>query len=84
MTERENVKANELKLSVGDFVYMLKDAVGPGKKLQPKYSGPFVIQELLSTHLVKLKDKETGKLFKNPVHLDRLKIAFVRLFSSRK
>jgi hypothetical protein len=24
-----------------------------------------------------MKDKNTGKLFKNPVHLDRLKIAFV-------
>ncbi len=32
----------------------------------------------MSPTLVKLKDKNTGKLFKNPVHLDRLKIAFVR------
>ena len=36
------------------------------------------MNEILSPTLVKLKDKNTGKLFKNPVHLDRLKIAFVR------
>ena len=36
------------------------------------------MNETLSPTLVKLKDKNTGKLFKNPVHLDRLKIAFVR------
>ena len=34
--------------------------------------------EILSHTLVKLKDKNKGKLFKNPVHLDRLKITFVR------
>lgn len=78
MTERKNKSANPLNISAGDFVYMLKDGVGPGRKLQPKYAGPFVVDEILSPHLVKLKDRETGKPFKNPVHLDRLKIAFVR------
>ncbi|VDI79601.1 Hypothetical predicted protein [Mytilus galloprovincialis] len=57
---------------------MLKEVVGPGKKLQPKYAGPYVVHEILSPHLVKLREKDSGKLFKNPVHLDRLKIAFVR------
>ena len=78
MTERENKKTNPLKINTGDFVYMLKEAVGPGKKLQPKYSGPYVIHEILSPHLVKLREKDSGKLFKNPVNLDRLKMAFVR------
>ncbi|CAC5394394.1 unnamed protein product [Mytilus coruscus] len=57
---------------------MLKEVVGPGKKLQPKYSGPYVVHEILSPHIVKLREKDSGKLFKNPVHLDSLKIAFVR------
>jgi hypothetical protein len=35
------------------------------------------VNEILSPILVKLKDKNTGKLLKNPVHLDRWKIAFV-------
>lgn len=78
MKERENKKTNPLKLNIADFVYMLKEVVGPGKKLQPKYAGPYVVHEILSPHLVKLREKDSGKLFKNPVHLDRLKIAFVR------
>ncbi|CAG2237806.1 unnamed protein product [Mytilus edulis] len=32
----------------------------------------------LELNIVKLREKDSGKLFKNPVHLDRLKIAFVR------
>ncbi|CAC5380018.1 unnamed protein product [Mytilus coruscus] len=42
-----------------------------------KYSGPYVVHEILSPHLVKLREKDSGKLFKNPVHLDRLKVVFV-------
>jgi hypothetical protein len=50
------------------------------KKLQPKYYGPFIVNEILSPTLVKLKDKNTGKLFKNLIHMDRLKIAFPMYF----
>jgi hypothetical protein len=77
MTERTNKSSNPLTLDIGDFVYMLTDSIGPGKKVQPKYYGPFIVNEILSPTLVKLKDKNTGKLLKNPGHLDRLKIAFV-------
>lgn len=78
MTERTNKSSNPLILDIGDFVYMLIDSTGPGKKFHPKYSAPFIVTEILSPTLVKLKNKNTGKLFKYPVHLDRLKIAFVR------
>lgn len=78
MKERENKKTNPLRLNVGDFVYMLKEPTGQGRKLQPKYSGPFVVHKIDSPHIVTLRDKLTGKLFKNPVHLDRLKTAYVR------
>ena len=49
-----------------------------GRKLKPKYSGLYVVAEIKSSHLVTLRDKSTGKLFKNPVHLVRLNIAYVR------
>ncbi|CAG2243081.1 unnamed protein product [Mytilus edulis] len=42
MMDRYNKKTNPLYLSVGDYVYMLKDPSGPGRKFQPKYSGPFI------------------------------------------
>jgi hypothetical protein len=46
---------------------MLKDPTEPGRKLKPKYSGPYVVAEIKSPHLVTLPDKSTGKLFKkNP------------------
>lgn len=46
--------------------------------MKPKYSGLYVVAEIKSSHLVTLRDKSTGKLFKNPVHLDKLNIAYVR------
>lgn len=46
--------------------------------MKPKYSGLYVVAEIKSSHLVTLRDKSTGKLFKNSVHLDRLNIAYVR------
>ncbi|CAC5372469.1 unnamed protein product [Mytilus coruscus] len=67
MKERENKKTNPLKLNIGDFVYMLKEVVGPGKKLQPKYSGPYVVREILSPHLVKLREKKK-RAFTNSEH----------------
>ena len=78
MEQRENKKTNPLTLSVGDYVYMLIDQTGKGRKLQPKYAGPYVVDKLNSPHLVTLREKSTGKLFRNPVHLDRLKIAYIR------
>ena len=34
--------------------------------------------EIVSSHLVKLREKSTGKTFKNTVHLDRWTISLVR------
>ena len=64
-------------LTIGDFVYLLKEPIGPGKKFKPKYSGPFVVYKLLLNHMVTVRDPHTGKVFK-PVHKDRLKVAYVR------
>jgi hypothetical protein len=77
MKERYNKKVNPLCLTIGDFVYLLKEPIGPGKKFKPKYSGLFVVYKLLLNHMVTVRDPHTGKVFK-PVHKDRLKVAYVR------
>ena len=78
MTERVNRKSNPLKTAVGDYVYMLKEPVGVGRKLQPKYSGPLVVHEIISPHTVKVRDPSSGKILKIPAHLDKFKVAYVR------
>lgn len=78
MTERCNKKTNPLKLSVGDYVYMLVEPTGQARKFQNKYNGPYIVHSIVSNHLVKLRDSTTAKVLKNEVHLDRLKIAYVR------
>ena len=75
MVERYNKNANPLKLSVGEYVCMLTEQTGQGRKFQPKYTGPLVVHKIVSDHIVKLRNPSTGKLFRNDVHLDRLKIA---------
>jgi hypothetical protein len=79
MVERYNKNANPLKVSVGDYVYMLAEQTGQGRKFQPKYTGPLVVHKIVSDHIVKLRNPSTGKPFRNDVHLDRLKIAYVRV-----
>ena len=76
MKDRCNKKVNKLVLNTGDYVYLLKGATGPGKKLQHKYAGPFVVKEITSPHMITLKDPTTDKLVK-PVHIDRLKVVYV-------
>ena len=78
MLDRENKNVNNLDLSKGDYVFMLSETKGAGQKLQNKYLGPFVVNEIKSKHLVILRNLETGQLLKNPVHLNRLKMAYVR------
>ncbi|CAG2242619.1 unnamed protein product [Mytilus edulis] len=57
---------------------MLKEPSGPGRKFQPKYSGPFIVNAIKSPHIVNLKEPSSGKILKYDTHLDRLKIAYVR------
>ena len=64
MLDRENKNVNNLDLSKGDYVFMLSDKKGAGQKLQNKYLGPFVVNEIKSKHLVILRNLETGQLLK--------------------
>ena len=45
MENRENEKVNEIKLSVGEYVYLQKEPVGQGRKFKRNYDGPFVVQQ---------------------------------------
>jgi hypothetical protein len=54
MVERYNKNANPLNLSVGDYVYMLTEQTGQGRKFQPKYTGPLVIHKIVSDHMVSM------------------------------
>lgn len=46
------------------------------KKLRNHYDGPFVV--LLSNHMVQLRDLSNDRVLPQSIHLDRLKIAYVR------
>ena len=62
----------------GDYVYLECIRKGKGQKLQPLFIGPYVIEEINSPHLVTLRNAESNKCIKLPVHCDRLKMAYVR------
>ena len=78
MQERENQKVNELKLSIGDYVYLQKTPTGQGRKLQALFDGPYIVNKILSDHLIKLRDPAGKRNFKDSVHINRLKIAHIR------
>ena len=78
MLERANEKTQPLSISIGDYVYLLHETNGKAQKLQNKYKGPFVVNKYISPHLVILRDPQSTKCMTNPVHLNRLKVAYVR------
>ena len=78
MLARANKETNPIPVQKGDYVYLQNDQYGKGRKLQNKYTGPFVIESIISPHMVTLRNTNTRKKLKNPVHLDRLKMAYIR------
>ena len=77
MVEKVNEKVNSLTLSAGDYVYLHTQPTGAAQKLQPQYSGPFIVHSVLSDHRILLMDQDR-KVHGEPVHVNRLKIAYVR------
>ncbi len=67
-----------MKLSTGDFVYLRTEPSGPAKKLRNQYSGPFIVHDLTSPHMVQLRDIHANSVHKQPVHIARLKAAYIR------
>jgi hypothetical protein len=78
MLERANEKTQPLSISIGDYVYLLHKTNGKAQQLQSKYKDPFVVNKYISPHSVILGDPQSTKCMTNPVHLNRLKMAYVR------
>ena len=78
MIERANTDTHNLLLTEGDYVYLAKDPTGAGQKFKFKHAGPYVIDKVNSPHLYVLMDPITNKKIPKPVHINRLKPAYVR------
>jgi hypothetical protein len=78
MEEKENMKTNELKLQIGDYVYLQCQPTCAGRKFKPIFEGPFAVNNIISAHLIKLRDPTGKKKLKDPVHINRLRIAHIR------
>ncbi|CAC5414790.1 unnamed protein product [Mytilus coruscus] len=78
MEKATNAKTNELELSVGDYVYLQIEQQGQGRKFKQTYDGPFVVTNIPSEHLILLRDPNGKRKFKQPVHINRLKLANIR------
>ncbi|KAK3106454.1 hypothetical protein FSP39_020404 [Pinctada imbricata] len=78
MEDRVNSKSNPLQVKAGDYVYLLHGGNSLGRKLHDRYQGPLVVQELCSDHTVKLRNPKTGQISDSVIHMNRLKMAFVR------
>ena len=78
MVERANKKTNPLHVEAGDYVYMKNEMKGKGQKLKQAWLGVYIVEKVTSPHMVQLRDAKTNKCLKEPVHLDRLKMAYVR------
>lgn len=57
---------------------LTQEAKGPGQKLQYSYTGHYVVHSLPSLHLVKVRNLENNEVLKSQIHLNRLKMAYVR------
>lgn len=79
MERKANKRTNECDFTVGDVVYVYRPVVTPGRhrKLLRPWVGPFYICQKLSPIHVKIRRKSDGKLIKNRVHVNRLKLGFL-------
>lgn len=78
MMDTVNAKSRPISFTTGDYVYLQSTPVGTGQKLQELFKGPFVVKATVSTHLIKLFDPSTQKTLDKPVHVNRLKHAYIR------
>ena len=51
----ENENMHELKLSVGNYVYLTREPGGQGRKCQHTFDEPFVVNNIPSSHIVLLR-----------------------------
>ena len=79
MLDRVNSDKIPTNFNVSDYVYFLKEPTGQGQKFKNKFAGPYVVSDIHSPHMYKLKDPCTGKLFSQPIHVNRIKSAYMRV-----
>lgn len=51
----------------------------PGQKFKLKHAGPYIIHRINSPHLYSLMEPKTNKVIPQPVHINRLKPAYIRV-----
>ena len=78
MLDRANENSAMLKLSEADYVLLTRETTGPARKLHDLFDGPYIVKSVPSPHTVVLHDPENKRKFPRPLHLDRLKVAYVR------
>ena len=54
------------------------EKTGAGQKVQNIFRGPFVIHRCVSSNMFLLRNPENGTICKSEVHLDSLKMAYIR------
>jgi O-acetyl-ADP-ribose deacetylase (regulator of RNase III)/transposase InsO family protein len=78
-SERHRLKYNQNATipdyKLGNKVLLRVMATKPHQcaKLQFKYKGPYLIEQILPNYHYRLKDLTSGKIMKNPVHADHLR-----------
>ena len=78
MINRANQGRDMLKLTTGDYVYLDDESNVVARKLRHQCAGPYVVDQIVSPHMIMLIDPEGKKQFPKPIHLDRVKPAYVR------
>ena len=78
MISHANAKRETVKLSSGDYVYLTDESCGSARKLRNNFNGPYVVDIVLSPHLVQLRDPSNDKVLPQPIHINRVKLAYVR------
>ena len=78
MLDQENAKTHPVQVKPGDYVCLNQGSTGKGQKLQPQWTGPFVVDQVPSPHMILLKNPATGRCQRHPIHINRVKMAYVR------
>ena len=78
MIDRANQGRDMLKLTTGDYIYLDDESTVAARKLRHQCAGPYVVDQIVSPHMFTLIDPEGKKQFPKPIHLDRVKPAYVR------
>lgn len=60
MVTSANKNSKELNIAERSYVYLQTETSGKGQQLQNRFSGPYVVEQLSSPHMVVLRDPATN------------------------